>query len=47
MITVGINISKGKSMVCIMKSRDELLKTPFEMLHSMESIIHFVGFYER
>ncbi len=42
MISVGIDISKGKSMVCIMKPGGEVLKTPFEMLHSMESILHLV-----
>lgn len=42
MISVGIDVSKGKSMVCIMKPGGEVLKTPFEMLHSMESILQLV-----
>ena len=42
MISVGIDVSKCKSMVCIMKPGGEVLKTPFEMLHSMESILHLV-----
>ena len=42
MISVGIDVSKGKSMVCIMKPCGEVLKTPFEMLHSMESILRLV-----
>lgn len=42
MISVGIDVSKGKSMVCIMKPGGEVLKMPFEMLHSMESILHLV-----
>ena len=42
MISVGIDVPKGKSMVCIMKPGGEVLKTPFEMLHSMESILHLV-----
>lgn len=42
MISVGIDVSKGKSMVCIMKPGGEVLKTPFEMLHSVESILHLV-----
>ena len=42
MISVCIDVSKGKSMVCIMKPGGEVLKTPFEMLHSMESILHLV-----
>ena len=39
MISVGIDVSKGKSTVCIMKPGGEVLKSPFEMLHSMESIL--------
>ena len=39
MISVGIDVSKGKSTVCIMKPGGEVLKAPFEMLHSMESIL--------
>ena len=42
MISVGIDVSKGKSMVCIMKPGGEVLKTPFELLHSVESILHLV-----
>ena len=42
MISVGIDVSKGKSMVCIMKPGGEVLKTPFELLHSMDSILHLV-----
>ena len=34
MISVGIDVSKGKSMVCIMKPGGEVLKTPFEMQHT-------------
>ena len=42
MISVGIDVSKGKSMVCIMKPGGEVLKAPFELLHSMDSILHLV-----
>lgn len=42
MISVGIDVSKGKSMVCIMKPGGEVLKPPFELLHSRESILHLV-----
>ena len=42
MISVGIDVSKGKSIVCIMKPCGEFLKMPFEMLHSMESILRFI-----
>ena len=39
MISVGIDVSKGKSTVCIMKPGGEVLKPPYEMLHTMESIL--------
>lgn len=42
MISVGIDVSKGKSTVCIMKPCGEVLKSPFEMLHSMESILRLI-----
>ena len=32
MISVGIDVSKGKSTVCIMKPGGEVLETPFEMI---------------
>ena len=39
MISVGIDVSKGKSMVCIMKPGGEVLKTPFEMQHTMDEVL--------
>lgn len=39
MISVGIDVSKGKSTVCIMKPGGEVLETPFEILHAMENIL--------
>jgi len=42
MISVGIDVSKGKSTVCIMKPGGEVLETPFEMLHTMEGILSLV-----
>lgn len=42
MISVGIDISKGKSTVCIMKPCGEVLKPPFEMLHSIDDILNLV-----
>ena len=38
MISVGIDVSKGKSMVCIMKPGGEVLKTPFEIRHTMSEL---------
>ena len=42
MISVGIDTSKGKSTVCVLKPGGEVLKTPFEMLHTMEGILSLV-----
>ena len=39
MISVGIDVSKGKSTVCIVKPGGKVLETPFEMLHTMESVL--------
>ena len=38
MISVGIDVSKGKSTVSIMKPRGEILATPFDVLHNIESL---------
>lgn len=43
MVSVGIDVSKGKSTVCIMKPGGEVLKTPFEILHTMEDILSLVN----
>ena len=48
MISVGIDVSKGKSTVCVMKPGGEVLEPPFEMLHTMEgilSLVHLIGAY--
>lgn len=42
MISAGIDVSKGKSTVCIMKPGGEVLEPPFEMLHTIESILNLV-----
>lgn len=42
MISVGIDVSKGKSMVCILKPGGEVLEPPFEILHTMESVSSLV-----
>jgi transposase len=39
MISIGIDVSKGKSTVCIMKSGGEVLQTPIDILHTMESVL--------
>ena len=38
MISVGIDVSKGKSTVCVLKPGGEVLETPFEILHTVESM---------
>jgi Transposase and inactivated derivatives len=38
MISVGIDVSKGKSTISIMKPGGEVLAKPYEMLHNIESI---------
>ena len=43
MISVGIDVSKGKSTVCIMKPGGEVLAAPFEMLHTVEAILGLVN----
>jgi len=42
MISVGIDVSKGKSTVCVMRPGGEVLEPPFEMLHTMEGILSLV-----
>ena len=39
MISVGIDVSKGKSMVCMLKPGGEVVAPPYEMLHTMESVL--------
>ena len=38
MISVGIDVSKGKSTITIMKPGGEIIAKPFDMLHTMEGI---------
>lgn len=38
MISVGIDISKDKSTVCILAPYGDLIKKPFTMAHTKESI---------
>ncbi len=39
MISVGIDVSKDKSTVCIVKPGGEVLKPPYEIMHTRESIL--------
>ena len=38
MISVGIDVSKGKSTVCIMKPGSKILKPPFEINHTVDEL---------
>lgn len=41
MISIGIDISKGKSTVCIVKPYGEVLKAPYEVAHTEEELYCF------
>ena len=38
MISVGIDVSKGKSMVCILRPNEDFVCQPFELLHCKEDM---------
>ena len=38
MLSIGIDVSKGKSTVCGMKPGGEIVYTPFEVQHTREGI---------
>ena len=38
MISVGIDVSKGKSMVCILKPYGEVVCSPFEVEHTEQAL---------
>ncbi len=38
MISVGIEVSKEKSMVCILKPYGEVVLSPFEVMHAEEAV---------
>jgi transposase len=42
MISVGIDISKGKSTICFMKPYGEVLHKPFEVQHTESNLKHLV-----
>lgn len=43
MISVGIDVSKGKSTVCILKPGGEVVKSPFEMDHVADELDSLVS----
>ena len=49
MISVGIDVSKGKSTVCIMKPCGEILESPFDIGHTadeLDSLISLIKLYD-
>lgn len=43
MNAVGIDVSKGKSMVCVMRSFGEVVLEPFEVLHTAQNLNDLAG----
>lgn len=43
MISVGIDVSKGKSMVCILKPYGEVLAAPYEVVHTLPELDRLVS----
>lgn len=39
MISVGVDISKGKSMICILKPYGEVIRKPFEISHTEKDLL--------
>lgn len=44
MISVGIDVSKGKSTVCILKLYGEVLKSPFEIHHTKDELDNLLDY---
>ena len=42
MISVGIDVSKGKSTVCFLKPGGEVVKTPYDIMHNKEDLAALV-----
>jgi len=47
MISVGIDVSKGKSTVCIMKPYGEVISMPFDVLHTERELSELAAMIER
>ena len=43
MNAVGIDVSKGKSMVCVMRPFGEVVLEPFEVLHTAQNLNDLAG----
>lgn len=42
MVSVGIDVSKGKSTVCFLTSYGEVLYKPFEISHTERELSHLI-----
>ena len=42
MISVGIDVSKGKSTVCILKPYGEIVASPFEVMHTESELKNLI-----
>ena len=45
MLSIGIDVSKGKSTVCGMKPGGEIVYAPFEVQHTREEMLELVSCY--
>ena len=43
MVSVGIDVSKGKSVVCVLKLYGEVIHKPFEVLHTQSSLSNLIN----
>ena len=43
MLSIGIDVSKGKSTVCGMKPGGEIVYAPFEVQHTREGMLELVS----
>ncbi len=43
MISIGIDISKGKSMICILKPYGEVVRKPFEISHTEKDLLELTS----
>ena len=46
MISVGLDVSKGKSMVCMLKPYGEIIEKPYEISHTESEISKFIKHYD-
>ena len=42
MVSVGIDVSKGKSMVCMLRPYGEVIHSPFEVEHTEQDLMSLV-----